>query len=113
MRHDRHLERALHVASVSTQAQKHGAVIARNGRVLSVGTNAARNRPGACTDPETQAGTHAEIAAIRALPPGTDFSRLTLYSARLGKLGDTRYAKPCRNCQKTILRLGFKEVFWT
>ena len=112
-RHERLLNKALLIASTSTERMQHGVIIARGSRVLAVGVNRARNSPLVCTDPPAEAGRHAEWAAIHALPHDTDFSKLTLYSARLGRRGDARLAKPCRRCEALIATCGFKNVIWT
>lgn len=112
-RHSTHLTRASLVACLSTERYRHGVVIAKGNRVLSVGVNSNRNVPLNCSDPKRQAGIHAEVAAIKGLPKGIDYSRLTLYSARVTKTGEPAMAKPCENCQTLIDILGFRDVFWT
>ena len=107
------LDRAMGVASTSTEKRKHGCVIALGSRVLSVGVNSRRNHPAVCSDPGTQASYHAEIAALRALHTTVDYSRLTLYSARMGKDGEWLMAKPCEACALAIEMLGIKDVRWT
>ena len=112
-RHTRHMERAASVAALSTQRQKHGAVIAKGNRVLAVGVNRYRNHPSVCSNPKIEAATHAEIAAMAALPPDTDFSRLTMYVARVDSCNVPKLSKPCARCTAEISRRGFKEVLWT
>lgn len=112
-RHDRHIRKALSLAAVSTERQRHGALISKGNRVIAVGINAHRNDPLACTDPRAEAGWHAEEAAIKALPPGTDCSRLTIYSTRIMRDGTPGNAKPCQRCAGLIESHGFKEVIYT
>lgn len=101
------------VASTSTERARHGVVIAKGNRVLSVGVNRSRNIPVNVSDPKRQAAVHAEIAALRALPPHTDWSRLSLYSARLLKDNTPALAKPCARCQAVLDFLGITDVHWT
>ena len=107
------LARAKEVARTSTEPRKHGCVIALGSRVLSVGVNSRRNHPGVCSEPESQASFHAEVAALRALHTTVDFSRLSLYSARVGIAGEPRLAKPCPACALAISLLGIRDVHWT
>ena len=82
--------------------------------MLAVGVNASKNNPMNCSYPKADAAIHAEEAAIRALPEGTDTSRLTLYVARLMRKDDSAgLSKPCPRCAALIEKLGFKDVYWT
>jgi len=112
-RHSRHLARALTIAGTSTERQRHGALITKGNRVLTVGVNASRNHPLVCSNPALEAGIHAEEAAMRALPSGIDTSRLTLYVARMGRNGRPALSKPCDRCMSQIKALGIREVIYT
>lgn len=109
----RHLDRAIAIASTSSQRQKHGCVIAVGKRTLAVGINRARNPPGVCTDPQREASVHAEIAAIKALNRGMDWSKVTVYSARLLKSGEPAMAAPCSRCKSVLDFLGVGRVIHT
>jgi len=73
-----------------------GAVIARGGAILSVGFHRAAGRP------------HAEIEALRALPPGVSPRGATIYIT----------LEPCSShgqtppCTEAILQAGFKRVVY-
>lgn len=108
----KHIQRALAVASTSTCNQRHGAVVAHGPRVLAVSVNRNRNSPLICTDPKAEAAFHAEIVALKQLS-GIKWSDVTLYSARIGKAGDARMAKPCPKCQAVIDFLGIGKVVHT
>ena len=113
MRADRHLERALAVAATSTQPRRHGAVITHGSRVLSVGVNTRRNRPEVCTNPQNEAGYHAEIAALRSLNTTVPYAKLSLYSARVDKDGKPKLAKPCTRCRAVLEFVGLQDIYWT
>lgn len=113
MRVDRHLERALAVAATSTQPYRHGVVIAHGSRVLSVGVNTRRNRPEICTNPQSEAGYHAEVAALRSLNTTVPYAKLSLYSARVDKDGKSKLAKPCTRCRAVLEFVGLHNIYWT
>lgn len=105
------MDRAISVAGLSTQRFKHGAVIVKSGRVLSVGVNTGRNIPTNCTDPKAEAALCAERAAIRAY--GGDLSGATIYVARVGRDGKVRMSAPCVRCQHEIALHHIKRAVWT
>lgn len=113
IRHERHLKKAANIARMSTERYQHGVVIAKGNRILSVGINTHRNVHSNVSEPKREAGIHAEISAIKALPRDIDYRRLTLYSARVLKNGEWGLAKPCAFCQDMIDILGFRDVYWT
>lgn len=107
------LDRAIKVASSSTCRQKHGAVITKGGRVLSVGINSYRNYPttvlgGGSADAFS---THAEVAAIKAARK-SDLKGATLWVARVSSLG-ARLSAPCQSCMDVIMSSGVKRVVFT
>lgn len=106
------LEQAKRIASTSSCRFKHGAVVVKGGRVLSVGVNSQRNdRDVYSTLPDGARQVHAEYAALRAL--GGDARGATVYVARVNNFGEARMSMPCSRCQ-TLLRLaGVKRVVYT
>lgn len=111
--HQRRLDRALILAENSTCKQRHGAIIVRGGRTLSVGINTYRMDPHTIVDEiiVKDFSWHAEVAAIRAYKG--DLTGATLYVARLSRRGEAAMSKPCINCQKAIKDAGIKKVFYT
>lgn len=107
-----HLNRAINISRQSTCRHKHGVVIARGSKVLTVAVNTDRNHPDVCTDPKAEASYHAEINALRSLR-GMDLSGMTLYSARTNNHGEPMNAKPCPRCQAVIDFLNIKKVIHT
>lgn len=108
----KHLRRALAVASTSSQNQRHGVVIAHGPRVLAVAVNRSRNSPHICTDPKAEAAVHAEVAAMKQLRD-VDWSKLTLYSARMTKNNEPGLARPCPRCAAVIEYANVGKVVYT
>lgn len=106
-----HLNRALKMAAVSTERQKHGALVASGRRVLSVGVNTFRSHPNTVTDPKHHASFHAEVAAIRALR--TSPTAATIYVARVIKNGSPGLSRPCSACYAAIKSAGIKRVVYS
>ena len=99
------LERALGVASTSTCKQRHGAIVVKHGRVLGSGTNRRRNDPRYVD--WRSSSIHAEITAMRRAGFPT---RATIYVARINRIGEARYSKPCANCQEVLDSFKIKVV---
>jgi len=97
---------------MSTQSQRHGAILMRSGSVLSVGINTFRNHPDNVTDPKREASIHAEIAALRAYGMREDLRGTRLYVARINRAGQSMYSRPCANCQAVLDSLGVIAI-WT
>ena len=106
------LARAVAVARQSTCKQKHGAVIYRGGRVLSVGVNSTRNEHPTMEIDKTAYTYHAEVAAIYAIQSG-DYKNATLYIARINRRGNPVFSGPCTDCMYMILASGIKRVVFT
>jgi len=93
-----------------------GAVITKNGRVLSTGFNKIgftkhlkHKNAYSCT-------IHAEEAAIIALLGRGRQDILvgsTMYLSRVLRDGTSGMAKPCKNCQDLIRAVGMKRVMYT
>ncbi len=107
----RMLDLALKFAESSDGVKRHGAVIVRGGRVLSVGVNKWRNRylP-ASVDYDPNLTVHAEIDALSRLenPRGA-----TIYIARVNNQGKAMMSRPCIRCEAELQRLGVKKVVYT
>lgn len=102
---NRFLNMALGVASTSTCRQRHGAIVVRHGRVLGSSTNITKNSPKYVD--WTHSSIHAEIAALRkARWP----RKATIYVARINGQGESRFSKPCANCQIILDEYRIKVV---
>lgn len=104
-----HLNRAVIVSEQSTMRQRHGAVVARGRKVLSVGVNRHRAAPDVVSDPKTESSWHAEIAALRGVEID---GRTTVYVARTTSRGAVN-SYPCENCRKELASRGVRRVVFT
>ena len=108
----RYLNLALNVAMSSSERMKHGAVIVKGGRVLSVGINKFRNHPAIIESDmiKTSCSVHAEIDALRKIK---DARGATIYVARVNKGGLERLSRPCDHCYNAIDRAGISKIIYT
>ncbi len=109
-RHLNHIGRAVAVSERSDHIKwQLGAVIAKGNRVVSSAPNKFRNAP--FIDHE-HATVHAEANAIKAAG-NRDLRGATIYVARKSRNGEAALARPCKNCMKTIVAAGIKEIVYT
>lgn len=106
------LEKASKLAENSTNKYRHGAIIVKNGNIVSMGINRSVNHPDLVQFPKTQASVHAEVAALIACRK-TNLVGATIYVARISKDGSQAMSKPCINCQKALIARGVKKVYYT
>lgn len=92
---------------------RHGAVVVKNGNVLSVGTNIDKNHPNVVSPEHIKPGcsVHAEVAAMRRVRG--DLSGATIYVARVSKAGLPALSRPCSACERAIDAAGIKRVVWS
>ena len=100
---DRLFSLACKVAAASSQYRRHGAIIARGSRVISVGVNSAKTHPKAGRKGRH---IHAELAAIIA--SGSHVQGATLYSARVLSDGSPGLSRPCVHCSELLRAYGVK-----
>lgn len=107
------LNLATKVAATSELAQRHGAVIVKNGRVLALGVNKQKNAdintPYAVNAPEYFT-VHAEADAINR---ARNIKGATIYIARVNKNGEERFSRPCDSCAEAIRKAGIRTVIYT
>lgn len=106
-----YLNLAIKVAASSSMRQRHGAVIVKGGRVLSVGINKFRNDPMSTVTEriKTDCSIHAEIDAMsRCDPRGA-----SVYIARLNNSNNVRYSRPCESCYDALRAAKVKKIVWT
>lgn len=100
------VKKALQEAEKSTHNYKLGAVIFKNGKIISRGYN--KTNRGISPNYGHWAGScHAEIAAIIAAR--TDLKGKSILVARKGRL----LARPCTSCRAAIKESGIKNIFYT
>ena len=58
---------------------------------------------------------HSEINAIKKLSKKDvkNFSKYTIWNIRWDKNGEIKDSKPCSQCQKTLLKLGIKNIVFS
>lgn len=108
----RFLRLATNVAMSSSERMKHGAVIVKGGRVLSVGLNKFRNHPTIIPSEhiKTSCSTHAEVDAIRKC---SDVRGATMYVSRINRRGEERLSRPCNYCYEAIREAGITKIVYT
>ena len=111
-RDEAYLSVATYLATTSPCRMKHGAVIAKSGRVLSTGVNKDRNHPTIVSSEhiKTHCSVHAEIDAIKR---AGNTRGATIYIARVNKRGQARMSRPCDSCYREIIRSGIKKIVYT
>lgn len=57
--------------------------------------------------------THAEVAALKAVPDGISLKNATMYVARISKGGNAAMSAPCEACQKALKIAGVRKVCYT
>lgn len=108
------MDRAIILAGMSTMRQKHGAILYKGGRALSVGINTRRNIP-ADHIPYEGLSIHAEVACISALRTSILPREIggKLYVARISAGGNLLGSKPCVSCLHAMEYCGVSEVIYT
>lgn len=108
----KYLNLAKKAAASSSEKKRHGAVVARGGRVLGIGFNKFRNHP-SIIEPDKikeHCSIHAEVDALSKV---SDPRRATIYVARVSNSGDDRLSKPCSYCHRFIVESGIKKIVYT
>lgn len=109
----RRMRQALSIARLSTEKQRHGAILFQGGRVLGLGINSYKNVP-SCVSEEhiSKISIHAEIAACRS---HLDVPNTTLYVARVGRNNQSfAHSKPCVDCLEFLVwHTNVKEVVYS
>lgn len=97
---------AVQVAKKADGDFRHGAVVVRNGRVLSqasnkhLGSNSAR------------LSTHAEENALSGVSRSEAYGA-TLIVVRINNRGEPRLSRPCGRCARISLKLGVRTVYFS
>jgi len=109
----RYLKLAKNIALSSKERRKHGAVIVKSNRVLSVGINKFRNHPDIIPESmiKKSCSTHAEIDALKKI--NYDAKNATIYVARVNNNGQPMLSRPCNNCYIAIKDAGVKNIVYT
>ena len=100
------------LAGQSEFKQRHGCIIAKQGKILGSGINVSRNHPDLCQDPKTQSSTHAEHAALKSLR-GVNLKGAVAYVARIYKNGEPAMSRPCPRCTELLRAAGVRKLVWS
>ena len=93
---------------------KHGAVLAKGSKVLSLGVNKNQFSSFAAKfkkEPE-HATVHAELGCILRVDRGST-SGATIYVVRINSQGEWRLSKPCCMCQTAMRHVGIRRVIYS
>ena len=111
-----HMQLAVRMAGKSTSKFRLGAVLVYKANILSTGHNdMARTHPlqqKYAKGVSFTLGLHAEIDACLGVTKA-DLQGADLYVARILKNGNVALAKPCRICQRFILDVGIRRVYYS
>jgi deoxycytidylate deaminase len=109
-REKKFLALATKVAEASDVDNKHGAVVVKNGRVLSLGVNKWRNKGLFQESYEPVLTVHAEIDALSRV---SDARGAVLYIARVERPKGSKFSRPCWRCMAEIKKAGIKRIIFT
>lgn len=98
---------AIEEATRSAQHFKHGAVVVRNGKIISTGHNKVTTK---C--PSHMYSIHAEMAAIKHSNERCGLVDSHIYVVRINKCG-LADSKPCANCQRFMKLHGVSRVYYS
>ena len=103
---------AVYSAGRSDQPNRHGAIIARGGVLLSYGWNQNKTHPAAVV--YFSNFIHAELAAIIRVNK-IDLSGCDIYVARKMRTSDEPLgmSRPCKQCMEMIREAGIRRVYYT
>lgn len=87
-----------------------GAVLVKGGRVIAGASNDLRNPANMGGVPFEKCSVHAEVAVLRRAKKAHGS---TIYVARMLRTGELGMAKPCKRCQKYLVRAGVRQAIWT
>lgn len=102
--------RAVEAAKLSTQRNRHAALVVKSGNLLSIAVNKYRNTPG-MVDPK-YASWHAEYCSLRLVSYKSSINSV-LYVARYGRNDKICISKPCRACMKYLITRGVKKIVYS
>lgn len=101
------LRKALHEAEKSTHRYKLGAIIFKQGKVISKGFNKTNRGVSYFGRHYWEGSLHAEISAI--INAKCNVAGSSLFVARRNSL----CARPCVSCLAAIKEAGIKDIFYT
>lgn len=109
--HRSRLNKAIKIAGLSEEFQKHGAAIYKGGSLMSVGVNVIKNDPFIVGTDAVNPNHHAETMAIRATK--ADLRGAVIYVARINNSGKPMMSRPCKTCREAIALAGIRKIVYT
>ena len=91
----------------------HISAITKGGKVICY---AEGNLSGVIKNSPFGLSCHSEINAIKRLMSNKDvknYSKYTIWNIRWDKNGHIKDSKPCIQCQRTLLKFGFKTIIFS
>lgn len=121
MKIEKFLNLARQQAIIAQLKDKHGAVIVKKNRVLSVGKNIPKTHPKQKHYNNYQNKKHevmhhymhAEFSALNQIDDKIDLSDATIYIYKIKKDGSQSLSRPCSGCMKAITERGIKEMVYS
>ena len=107
----RFLEQALELANESSHSFRHGAIVVKDGRILSQGNNKYKANRMKISTRNHRCSMHAEEAALRQCSKN-ECVHGTIYVARVASYGRAD-SKPCDRCQKILKSFGICKAVYT
>ena len=108
----RFIELAEKVSRLSNYRVKVGAVIVKNGKVISVGFNKTFGGDRIIKyNGKKVRSIHAELMAL--LHAETDLEDAEIFIFSKMKNGNWRLSRPCETCMSAIIEAGIKKVYYT
>ena len=114
-----YLRRAWHLANMSTERQRHGAILISGRKTIAVGCNTFRNYPQNVSNPAVDCSYHAEHNVLKAIAARSNaasdvFKELAkssrLYVVRINRKGMLMPSEPCDKCKTLLIAARIKEV---
>lgn len=103
---------------VASQSQhkyyKIGAVLVRQGKVISIGSNVYKTHPQqiSCFTNEHGSSIHAELNAIIGHSRHL-FKKATIYTVRIRADNTISISRPCKSCISILKDLGIKKMLYS
>ena len=114
-----YIRRAWHLARMSTEKQRHGAILISGRKTIAVGCNTFRNYPQNVSNPAVDCSYHAEHNVLKQIAARSNaasdvFVELAkssrLYVVRINRKDMLLPSEPCDKCKTLLLAAKIKEV---
>jgi len=107
-----YLDTALDLAEQSDHSFRHGAVVVKDGKLVSTGYNKYKANQTNIKTRNMRNSMHAEECALRQLGSKKLCENGIMYVARIASYGPAN-SKPCDRCQKIMKAFGISKAIYT